>query len=512
MWSPTHVQVTIQKAKDLLIKGNNGTNNSFVTIAVGKEKYQTSIKEKEGKDVQWHEQCELLIPHSGNTASIVLTVLHRNGLGIDEFLGQVDIPLSSFDVYERPKSRWYKLHGKPGKEKGKDKERGELEVRIGFTVKASTGSLMDLSKKEKFKTSLGQLSNKVTGSLLSLNTGDKGNGIKQIAKSISKKVSKKKRHSIAGDEISFERSKENVSSNVDPGVISEDEDEFTFDNLSHKSSATSINQNPGLENLAGGEFLRRSSLEPTRSPRLFNRLEKGEDEWTQKLFNKGDIVKRFSSGSLRFRSNDFSPHLNGLNANEEKSTIHESALSTNNQSEKENEKQKEKEKEREKEREREREREKEREKEKENRDNEGVPVQRTKPPPLERRSLTSTFLEKQITPEIESKLSKAFQIPQFKKKDKKAIERFVVGEEVSKVVEEQSKHSKDVLRQFESKSRDDLIDMVIELQKDINRSNHHLKELEDYLDQLLLKVMETTPRILQNPYISCKTQASYNYR
>lgn len=483
MWSPTHVQVTIQKAKDLLIKGNNGTNNSFVTIAIGKEKYQTSIKEKEGKDVQWHEQCELLIPNIGNTASIVLTVLHRNNLGLDEFLGCTSIPLASFDVYERPKSRWYKLQGKPGKEKGKDKNRGELEVRIGFTVKASTGSLMDLSKKDKFRASLGQLSNKVSGSLMSLNSGEKANGIKQIAKSISKKVSKKKRDSLGGDGASNAGSKESLSNNVDPGVISEDEDEFTFDNLSHKSSATSINLgNSALENLAGGEFLRRSSLEPVRSPKVFPHLEKGEDEWTQKLLHKGDMMKRFSVGSIKFRPSDTS--INAPTSSEEKSKARPESPSIANKMEE--------------------------------KEIDEVNQNPSKSNATERRSLTSSFLEKQITPEPEvkepNKFSKAFQIPQFKKTEKKVIDRYVVGEEMAKVTGEQSKHSKDVLRQFESKSRDDLIEMVIDLQKDISRSNHHLKELEDYLDQLLLKVMETTPRILQNPYISCKTQAAFNYR
>lgn len=83
------------------------TNDCFVTIALGKEKYQTSVKEKANKDVEWHEECELLIPEQGNIAEIVLTALHRNFLGVDEFLGTVSIPLSSFDVYERPRNRWY---------------------------------------------------------------------------------------------------------------------------------------------------------------------------------------------------------------------------------------------------------------------------------------------------------------------------------------------------------------------------------------------------------------------
>ena len=91
-----------------MLRSNNAeTNDCFVTIALGKEKYQTSVKEKASKDVEWHEECELLIPEQGNTAEIILTALHRNFLGVDEFLGTISIPLSSFDVYERPKNRWY---------------------------------------------------------------------------------------------------------------------------------------------------------------------------------------------------------------------------------------------------------------------------------------------------------------------------------------------------------------------------------------------------------------------
>lgn len=46
-------------ARGLLTKGKNGTNNCFVTIALGKEKFQTSIKDKESRDVVWREECEL---------------------------------------------------------------------------------------------------------------------------------------------------------------------------------------------------------------------------------------------------------------------------------------------------------------------------------------------------------------------------------------------------------------------------------------------------------------------
>ena len=49
----------VKAAKGLNIKGKNGTNDAFVTIAMGKEKYQTSVKEKATENVEWREQCEL---------------------------------------------------------------------------------------------------------------------------------------------------------------------------------------------------------------------------------------------------------------------------------------------------------------------------------------------------------------------------------------------------------------------------------------------------------------------
>ncbi|XP_016986777.1 fibrous sheath CABYR-binding protein [Drosophila rhopaloa] len=273
MWSPTHCSVTVQRARGLLTKGKNGTNNCFVTIALGKEKYQTSVKDKAETSVNWNEECELKIPDQGNRAELTLTCLHRNNLGIDEFLGQASLPLNEMDVYDRPRAKWFKLESKPGKEK-KNKERGELEVRIAFVVKS--GSLTDLSKKDKHKSSIGQLASSVGGSLLSIGNGEKRRSIKKLAGSITSKLhirSKKKQEAGADDSSSFGGSFASLgtpnSSNgrgqnggsgrrrggqrageADPGVISEDEDEdeFVFDNLSHKSSGSSLNiQRTGLQ-------------------------------------------------------------------------------------------------------------------------------------------------------------------------------------------------------------------------------------------------------------------------
>lgn len=120
------------------------------------------------------------IPNQGNKAELVLTCYHRNNLGLEDFLGQVSLPLCDMDVYERPRSKWFKLQSKPGKEK--KKERGEIEVRVAFTVKA--GSLTDLSKKDKNKTS----KTNVGGSLLSIAAIEKRKSLKKFAKSLGSKV------------------------------------------------------------------------------------------------------------------------------------------------------------------------------------------------------------------------------------------------------------------------------------------------------------------------------------
>jgi hypothetical protein len=82
---------------------------------------------------------------------------------------------------------------------------------------------------------------------------------------------------------------------------------FQLDDLSHKSSGSSLNANqpfitPGsLENLAGGEFLSRAStLQSTNSNSGLTR-DRPLDEWEQKLYGKQgkgeDIVMLFSENS-----------------------------------------------------------------------------------------------------------------------------------------------------------------------------------------------------------------------
>lgn len=269
------------------------------------------------------------IPERGNRAELTLTCLHRNNLGMDEFLGQVTLPLNEMDAYERPRARWYKLQSKPGKEK-KDKQRGDLEVRVAFTVKA--GSLTDLSKKEKNKSSTLGLG----GSLLSLNTLEKRKSLKKFAKSIGSKmhISGKKKEkdndsisssisslSMTGSNRFDDRRFEGTQArgDADPGVISEDEDEFAFDNLSNKSSASSINlksKSNNLQNtpLAPSPLARQSFsssfanvnmavdddtsriTETPQKPEVPKRQSIAVDEWEAKLYGKhqSDSLKRKS--------------------------------------------------------------------------------------------------------------------------------------------------------------------------------------------------------------------------
>lgn len=47
------------RGADLLTKGKNNTNDCFVTIGLGKTKYQTSVKKNASSSVEWREECEL---------------------------------------------------------------------------------------------------------------------------------------------------------------------------------------------------------------------------------------------------------------------------------------------------------------------------------------------------------------------------------------------------------------------------------------------------------------------
>ncbi|XP_052900242.1 rab11 family-interacting protein 5 [Anopheles moucheti] len=581
MWSPTHIQVTVQRAKGLLIKGKGGTNNCFVIIALGKEKYQTSIKQKAPDSVMWNEECELQIPTQGNQAQLVLTALHHNSVGMDEFLGRVVLPLNEMEVYERPRARWYKLESKD-REKKKEKDRGELEVRISFTVKA--GSLTDLSKKEKSKSSISNLASSVGGSLLSIGAIEKRKGLKKIAKSIGskmhisgmgKKENKKERDgaddtsmysgsysSLAGGTgggsatpstaslhpSSGGRQSKQTFGDADPGVISEDEDEFVLDNLSHKSSNGSLNLRSAANVPKPAPATASTPLEWTgrdTEPRGDTPVATGEkvDEWEQKLYGKHldigntDSLKRRSWESsrvmlsARLEESEQEPEAGGgdqVGAGEQQRGRSVTAPTSPELDGKTN------------------------HREQQHSTSTKAPAGAATPKPLPRTGSQDVAIigrqspgpVAEIKPEKESftKKLKHFvkehrgsghradslenlstgvgvgALAAHKKHGSKLLgtladQRIIIGGENGEQIaaaaaaaaasQRQSKLtqvSPETLAKYEGKSREDVIKIAHTLENEVHYQKQKVKELEDYLDSLLLKVMECHPKILQNPY------------
>ncbi|XP_039607842.1 uncharacterized protein LOC120527936 [Polypterus senegalus] len=165
-WLPTHVQVTVLRARGLRAKGKHGTSDVYTIMQLGKEKYCTSVKEKE-LSPEWMEECSFEL-HPGvlegappGGSDLLLTVMHRALIGMDSFLGQVVIPLDRvFQERRSRKNEWFKLHSKVGK---KEKERGEIQVTIQFTRNNLTASMYDLSIKDKPRSTLGKLKDKMKG-------------------------------------------------------------------------------------------------------------------------------------------------------------------------------------------------------------------------------------------------------------------------------------------------------------------------------------------------------------
>ncbi|XP_075071666.1 rab11 family-interacting protein 2 [Mixophyes fleayi] len=164
-WHPTHVQVTVLQARNLHPKGKHGTNDTYTIIQLGKEKYSTSVVEKSLSPV-WEEEASFELPglvdqDSPEQYQLQLTLMHRSLVGLDKFLGQVSINLNSiFDNKERRKTRWYKLESKQGKT---NKDRGDLKVNIQFMRNNMTASMFDLSMKDKTRSPFARLKDKMKG-------------------------------------------------------------------------------------------------------------------------------------------------------------------------------------------------------------------------------------------------------------------------------------------------------------------------------------------------------------
>ncbi|KAK0149945.1 Rab11 family-interacting protein 2 [Merluccius polli] len=164
-WFPTHVQATVLQASGLQAKGKNGTNDAYTIIQLGKEKYSTSVAEKT-LDPSWREEASfelpgLLLEGNPEVYELCFIVMHRSLVGMDKFLGQRFINLNEiFDNKQRRKTDWYTLESKPGK---KRKERGRIQVSIQFMRNNMTASMFDLSMKDKPRSPFSKLKGKIKG-------------------------------------------------------------------------------------------------------------------------------------------------------------------------------------------------------------------------------------------------------------------------------------------------------------------------------------------------------------
>uniref|UniRef100_W5NCQ2 RAB11 family interacting protein 1 (class I) a n=1 Tax=Lepisosteus oculatus TaxID=7918 RepID=W5NCQ2_LEPOC len=163
-WYPTTVQVTVLQARNLKAKGKNGTNDAYAIIQLAKEKYSTSVVEKSPMPV-WKEEATFDLPmfHQGNEqrCTLYIVVMHRALVGLDQFLGQAVINLVELQENKnRNRTEWFKLQSKEGK---KEKERGEVEVDIQFKRNNMTASMFDLSAKDKPRSRIGKLKDKIRG-------------------------------------------------------------------------------------------------------------------------------------------------------------------------------------------------------------------------------------------------------------------------------------------------------------------------------------------------------------
>ncbi|XP_038601886.1 rab11 family-interacting protein 5 [Tachyglossus aculeatus] len=190
-WLPTHVQVTVLRARGLRGKGAGGssTSDAYAVIQLGRDRYRTSVVEKTAGCPEWREECSFQLPPgtlprpdpggggppaapsgggppaapdgSPPDALLLLTAMHRSLIGLDKFLGRAAVPLDPLLRAGRdPHTQWYKLHSKAGK---REKERGEIQVTIQLTRTSLSASMFDLSAPDKPRSPFGKLKDKVKG-------------------------------------------------------------------------------------------------------------------------------------------------------------------------------------------------------------------------------------------------------------------------------------------------------------------------------------------------------------
>lgn len=84
------------------------------------------------------------------------------------------------------------------------------------------------------------------------------------------------------------------------------------------------------------------------------------------------------------------------------------------------------------------------------------------------------------------------------------VGRVTPKSDVSSPIIRRSNLPHDVLVQYNGKTREDLIEMVINLKKTVDGQGKKIIDLEDYIDNLLIKILDVAPILLKqdSPVIS----------
>jgi len=67
-----------------------------------------------------------------------------------------------------------------------------------------------------------------------------------------------------------------------------------------------------------------------------------------------------------------------------------------------------------------------------------------------------------------------------------------------------SRIPREIMDRFSRQTREDLIEMVIRLQASVEEQGKKAADLEDYVDSLLIKVMEASPVLLEKNLLISK--------
>merc|ERR1719430_677743 len=83
--------------------------------------------------------------------------------------------------------------------------------------------------------------------------------------------------------------------------------------------------------------------------------------------------------------------------------------------------------------------------------------------------------------------------------------RVVLGRETSPVpVQTNTRIPQEIRDKFAGMTREDLIEMVVKLQGQVEEQGRRVGDMEEYIDSLLVKIMENTPVLLEKNIMSCK--------